>query len=349
MTNVSKTIIYLDRQKIIFGISQPPTPITLEIPSTIAFDIEIIDPEAFENLLTTCLEQNKIRPQDIIIVLSSSVYYEKNIAPVNDAKQRKDQIDTFLTTVPFKNLFSKDYLLDNQLKLIALNKDFYEPIIRFFEKNHFNVIAIIPLFVLDKLKLSLVGYTPKEVNDIYKSKSLLPFSLISAQDIDKSLAVSIRKPIENKTRIIVLFAIFSLLFTVLLVFLYIRSQPAKPAPLAVQPKSVIIAFTPTPTSLPTTSYLQPDNIRIKIINGSGIPNQAAKIKTILNSINFKQTTTATSGKISGSKTQISYSPAVSPATLEKIKQAISDVVGDVTEMVNDSPTDFEIIITTISK
>lgn len=353
----SNYIFYLDRQKLTIASTQLATPITLDFPVNIVFDIDIIDLESFDLLLVNFLEQSKLTPAEIILVVSPEVYYEKNIILSTDPTERQNQIDIFLQSVPFKNLIFKDYLLGDQPRLVTLNKNYYEPIVKFFEKNNFNITAIIPLFVLENFHLSLVSYTAIEAKAIYNNYKLLePNSLITFQDIDKISSVLIRRPEEDHTRTIILIVIFCLLFVVLLGYLFIVPRFYKPIPVKVttNPSSLI---TPTPElinsepveSTPTVNYIAPDSLRIKVINSSGTTNQAATLKESLITAGFKQITATSTSKVTATKNQISFSPLVSPETRQKIRENIETLVGPSTEIELSDITEFDILITTTFK
>lgn len=353
----SNYIFYLDRQKLIIAGTQLAAPITLDFPANIVFDIDIIDPESFDLLLVNFLEQSKISPADIILVVSPDVYYEKNITISLDPTERQNQIDIFLQSIPFKNLIYKDYLLGGQPRLVTLNKNFYEPIVKFFEKNSFNVIAILPFFVLDNFHLGFISYLPKEVKDIYqKYKPLEPFSLITPQAIDKLVTTTIHRPHEDNSRALILLIVFCVLFVVLLGYLFIVPRFYKPIPVKVttNPSSLI---TPTPElinsepveSAPTINYISSDTLRIKVVNSSGISNQASEIKQSLVTAGFVQIKTLSSSLVTSPKNQITFSSQISPDARQKIREAVTSVAGISTEIELADITDFDVLITTTFK
>lgn len=345
----SKLIFYLDRQKLIIAGTKLASPVTLEFPANIVYDIDISDPESFDLLLARFFEQSKIPSSDILMVISPEVYYEKNIALSTDPAQRQSQIDQFLEAVPFKNLTIKDYSIANQPKLIAINKNFYEPIIRFIKRNGYNVSAILPFFILENFQLKLTDYLPKEVKDIYqKYKILEPFSLFSTQDIDKMVATIGHHPKEDNSRALILLIVFCFLFVVLLFFIFIRPMIFKPAPVKIAP-AIPVAKTTQILPSPTADFIATDVLRIKITNGSGVSNQAADIKQALITVGFKQITTSSSSVISAANSQITFSPRVSPYSRQKIKEAVEKLTGVTVVTESIEITDTDVLITTTFK
>jgi hypothetical protein len=357
MKQTSKIIIYLDRQKITIAAPGHDAPVFLDFPVNVVYDIEIIDPEALETLLTDCFKQNKIDPSEVIIVLSPPVYYEKDAQPAADPAVKKDQIDAFLQTVPYKNLFFKDYILGDRLKLVTLNKDFYEPVIRILEKHRFNVIAILPADILDYLHLTLTQFSSKEVNAVYQqSKLILPYSLISAQDIDKSLAVSVHRPVEDKARTSILLILFCLLWVILLALIFIRPILLRQSFSQQLQKSMAALPTanpPTPTTAgsiaPASALLSPETVRIEIVNRSGNDGQTPDIENALTAAGFKQVTAVPSTPASGTKALVNYSSAVPDAVLQKLLPPLETIVGEVTSQATENLINADIIITTFSK
>jgi len=345
----------LDRQKLVIAGSQLAAPLTIDFPSGVVFDIDIVDLESFDTLLSNFIEQSQLTPGNILLFISPSVYYEKNVALSSDQNERQSQIDTLLETIPFKNLIYKDYIFGTSPKLVIFNKNFYEPVAKFFEKNNFNILAIMPTFVLDNFHLALTTFLPKEVKDIYQKYKLIePFSVISAQDIDKIVTTTIHRPKEDNTRTYILLGIFCFLFIVLLGYIYLAPKLYKPpvrkivAPVVeniIAPTPIITETTPTPAMI----YLAPEVIKIKVINSSGVPNQAAKIKTALVNIGFVDIKTLSSSQITSNKNQVSFSNNISPDAQQKIFEAVNSIAGPSLKVDYVNSKDYDVLITTTSK
>ena len=359
MRSSNTIIVLLDRQKISIVASHLAAPITLDIPPGIFVDLDVTDEETFQNLLCNWLNQNKITPCSVVVVLSTSVYFQKSISPTNDSTQKKNQIDDFLQTIPFKNLLSKDYSIGATYQLITVNKDFYEPLVKYFEINHFNVIALLPLSILDAFKLPLATLSPKEAKSIITNlKILLPYSMISAQEIDKNYSQKMHYQAENKPRMIALISIFSLLFVVLLGFIFIRpallqkeyQKKLKTNSVAIPtPKLQEIPTISAPVITPTINYLSQEEIKIKIVNASGIPNQAAKIKQTLIGLGFKNIITDTSPKITGTKNQLIYTSNVSFDNIQIITNTIKTELGDISQKQAEEDSNQNIVVTIVAE
>jgi hypothetical protein len=353
MTKKSSLIFYLDRQKLIIAGTQLAVPLTLDFPASIVLDIDIIDIESFDLLLGNFLEQSQIAVSDVLLVVSPEVYYEKDTSLSLDPTERQNQIDLFSETIPFKHLIFKDYSLGTP-RLIALNKNFYEPAIKLIEKKGFNIFTIIPFFVLGHFNLKLENYQPAEVKEIFKKIKLLdPLSIISSQDIDKMVTTQIHKPKEDSKRTYILLAVFCFLFVSLLAFVLLGPRLLRPGAKKTYPPPSIIS-TPIPTKvlispIPTVTFLSEETLRIKVVNSSGVANQAAAVKQALTAAGLKEITIGSSSKVTAANNQISFSPNVSPESRQKITAAAEKIAGVFTETESTDLTNIDVLITTTFK
>ena len=350
--NNSKFVVFLERQKLIIAGTQLATPLILEFPSNIVSDIDINDLEAFNFLMVNFFDQSKIIPSEVLLVISPEVYYEKNIALPPDPVERQKIIDIFLDTIPYKNLIYKDYPSGAESRIIALNKNFYEPIVKFIEKSSFNITAILPAFVLDSFHLTIGDHLPKEIKEIYqKYKQLEQYSLISSQDIDKISTTVVNHPKEDNSRAVILLIIFSILFVILLGFIYVRPRLMKP-PVAKTPVAVptiMVAPTPEIADQNQIEYKSSETIRIKVVNSSGITGQSSKIKQLLVDKGFNLVEISSSAQISATKNQISFRDQISPEAKQQIIDSVNSIAGESSEIeLTDNP-EVDVLITTTFK
>lgn len=349
----SKLLLYLNRQKLIFAGTNLPNPITLDFPANAVKDIEITDTDYFSSILINFLKLNDLPPSEALLILSPDIYYQKSLNLSVDPNEKQKQIENFTENIPFKNLYVKDYYIKNQNYLIAINKKFYEPILRSLKDNGFIITSIIPGFILDLFQIKLTNYLPKEVKDVYsQNKYFKDYSLVPVLDIQKISTIQIVKSKEDKTKTIILVVVFIIL---LLVFISLKlflpklfksSKPPTAQKIIATPTvQVVPSFTPTPT----INYLKSEDLKIKIINSSGVSNQAAKIKQFLTQLEYKQIATASTPVITANKNQISFSPDVSPESKQKIIQKVEELIGSVIEVDSSELSTYNIIITIVSK
>lgn len=348
----SKLLLYVNRQKLIFASTNFPNPFTLEFPANTAKDLEIIDPDYFGSTLVNFLKLHDILPSEALLILSPEVYFHKSLSLSVDPSEKQKQIESFTDTIPFKNLFVKDYYLKNQNYLVAINKFFYEPILRSLKDNGFIITSIIPEVILDLFDIKLADFLPKDVKDIYsQNKSFKDYSMLPVLDIQKISTIQVVKFKEDKTKtiiLVVIFVILLLVFISLKLFLPKFFKLPKPVPkktVATPTVKVVPTFTPTPT----INYLKSEDLKIKIVNSSGVSNQAAKIKQSLTLLEYKQIDTASAPIITANKNQISFSPDVSPESKIKIIEDLEELIGEVLEVNFSETSTYNILITIVSK
>ncbi len=355
ITKDQKIIAYLDRQKLVIIKASSEKGLVLDLPISVVFDIEVVDYDSLNFILASFVEQNKIEPTNVILVLAPAVYYEKDIGLSNNPENQKSTVEAFLKDIPYKNLLSKEYLIENGKKVVAVNKNFYEPVVMFFEKNDFNVVSIIPYFCLENNKLKLTEFSGKEAKEVVSRYKLLePLSLATSQEIDKSVSTVSYQPKEKSARTVLLLIGFSFLFVLLLVLLYFRAQTMN----KMKNKSYITTVTNTPTKpvetptmtpTPPIEYIKEENIRIEVVNSSGVANMASKVKKILNDLNFEKVSTSTSSVTYSQKSQVVFSPQVSTETRIKIKVAVEAVLGEIDEISTGKIPNGDVLITITAK
>lgn len=341
----SQSLIFLNRQQLVFTGKSFKSPLTLDLPQRVVNDLEIMDYEAFDNLVAGWLTQNQIPPGETVVVFSPSVYYQKDLPIVADATQKATQIDSFLDLIPFKNIYSKEYPAAGKIKLIALNRDFYEPILRILKKNSFEPIALVPAFVLESLKISLQEFSAREVGQVYSSlKQLSSFSLINSTELDKLLTTKSPLHPEDKARMTVLLVVFALLWVVLLAYIFVYPRLFKPkkSNLIVPPPAAIATAAPSPAPLPEPT-LTLAAVRIKVINSTGIAGLGTTVKNLLAPDGYQDIAVETGPVVKSVPSIISRS-SISPEIIAKIKTTLAADYPEFEEKSTTGIGDFDIII-----
>lgn len=228
-------------------------------------DQEIINAELLENLIKIFVDNNKIIPSELVIVLSDNASFIKDfvsppsaptlpvgVSPsaqpqvVNNESSEKVQEDikAFIDHVPFENVLSRNFPMQNGTKVLAVNKDFYVAIKNAFEKVGFKVSAVYPgvVFsnnigakpVMDIIVANIILQQAPNLRDdnlLKENKIIEP--IVSEEkkegEGEKDFVVQDTddKPKKtNKKRLILMIGIFAILLIVLvLVYLGSLSQP----------------------------------------------------------------------------------------------------------------------------
>lgn len=110
-------------------------------------DLEVVNQEQLEAKILSFVDTGKILPAGIIIVLSSAYTFDKNFE--NPATpQQYAQIQSFLSTVPFEDIYSRTYEVGKSSKVIAVNKSFCDALIMSFEKLKFTFYGVVPFQIV---------------------------------------------------------------------------------------------------------------------------------------------------------------------------------------------------------
>jgi len=108
--------------------------------------------------------------------------------------------------------------------------------------------------------------------------------------------------------------------------------------------------TPEVTSTPSPSEVDLTTLNVQILNGSGIPGEAGKVKTLLNDLKFKKVDTANADKYDYTTTLVSLKKNLSDSVYEKIKGALSkNYILEKSEETLPEDSEYDIQITVGSK
>lgn len=116
----------------------------------IIHDLEVVNQEQLEAKILSFVDTNKIIPSGILIVLSNTFTFDKDF---NDSATPKlyEEIQSFLSTVPFEDTYSKTYQIGKSSKIIAVNKAFCDVFITEFEKLKFTFSGVVPLQIVQSI------------------------------------------------------------------------------------------------------------------------------------------------------------------------------------------------------
>lgn len=183
MNNRKKqAILYLDRNGFYFYEIGLLNILSLGFLETSVKNLDIMDEKSLDNQIQIFSVQNKLPQANISIVISPNIIFEKVIETMEPASQ-KEATDKFLSTVPFANVSSYTYNLDNGVKIIGLNEDLYLAIKNSFEKLGSTVTLVLPYQSLGPDASLLKNFTKENLTqlikkvDRYKRQNLLHVKL----------------------------------------------------------------------------------------------------------------------------------------------------------------------------
>lgn len=216
-------VVFIDRNRLQFYGGRLPSILALDIPLTIARDLEIINRDAFYTLVNQWLKQNNLGGADLFFVLSSQAYFEKTIVATGESEQ-ETEILNFYDSVPFEELSTK-VLTENTKKLaIATNKDFVEAIRHAFMLQGQHIVAIVPAVILGALAAKrwldaeMGSYILKHF-DTLRVQTMVDFDEPGQMMNIPSGGPSATK---NNSRLMVMVGVLGVLLLVLIFFIFIQ-------------------------------------------------------------------------------------------------------------------------------
>lgn len=280
-------ILYLLRDK--FQFYSPFLSGILEfkfVPEIIS-DLDVINKELLENVLSMFITTNKITPSNIVIVLADNVSFIKDISSMNNQPQQNPQQqqnpqevlqneeNRFLDHIPFEFVVSKTFPMQTGIRVYAVNQELFTSLKNVFTKQKFVVESVLPGIVFGNnfssrlvLDQEMIGYFLQNVD------SLKQFDLLRAEvhkhveekKVEKNNnEVSIEtvfdlseseQPKTDKKRLVMLSGVFGVLIIILIaVYFMSNQQPSQTMKSrAATPSSTIVA-PPNAVSTPASTII----------------------------------------------------------------------------------------------
>lgn len=232
----------------------------------IIHDLEVVNQEQLEAKILSFVNTNKIIPSGILIVLSSTFTFDKSFD--NPATPKLyEEIQSFVSTVPFEDTYSKTYQIGKSSKVIAVNKAFCDAFITGFEKLKFTFYGVVPFQIAQSL---MPEFSEKvDLKLLYgKLDALKQYRIFTPEEENLKEAVNTRKTDTKSKRPIILVGVFVLLLIVLgavAINTFIVPQPSV--------KKSVISAPPTPPTVSNSGQFisGEGNVSPTIVAPSPIP------------------------------------------------------------------------------
>lgn len=336
-------VIYLTRKNIQFY-SVDGFKDELIIPATVFNNLEITDKEQFRKILSDYLEKHPGKNR-VPLVLANDLVFKKNYSN-SDQEAAKKKMEQFFDSVPLpKALQATKRIITTDIHLYVTNKDLLFLVKEEFEKAGIEIDTAIPISVFGDLGKD-ERLTKEETQEIMQNLDIARkgdfFAEDSEEDVMDIKNISKQKekmPYENilnpsaSTRTSVkgksLFNPMTIfLFLVLLLLLSGSIFSAFKVGLIKNPfqgsKEEIKQVTPiTENKIATSSAIneatkaaeltkeEREEIKIRILNGTGVKGQANKIKTLLVDLGYEDISAANASSSEITEAEIIFSKDVS--------------------------------------
>lgn len=345
-----KIILFLKRDSLelyLTGFEGPKS--KLAFPPEIVKYEEIIDEAKFENLVSTFLQKELASGQRITILLSPDVLFQKTILQ-KDNNSEEAETQKFAGEIPFdaaKTAQIKVTLAD-KIFLIATNKKLYLPIVASVQKLASQVEAVIPASLFG-LNASL-PLTKKDFSQIFKNNRL-----IDASDFLK-IPTDTTPPTDNKdsnffakiNKNILFVGIAILIIISILSLVFIKQKKQSDIP---KKETEITTVSPVPTPAEEGTggaeigKTKKEDLKIQILNGTGIAGQAQDLADLLNADGFTNITLGNSAITDKTQATIGFKEQVVQKDKDNLIQKLEEIFETV-QIETLQESDFDIEITT---
>lgn len=361
--NKQKGVIFLDKTLLYVYIDKMSAPVGFKLPQDIVSNLDVLDRKKLSNELVTFIEEKKLEPAQLVIVLSSSVYFEKDLSAIPELEQ-KAQTESFLSNVPFENVSSKKFKTDKGEKIVAANSDLYTYIKGAFEDQGFQVEAVVPDFAstgnktVIKLFDSDIAESILKKFDSLKDEGIDYFQSFEKKEGEEEPVEEEKKP--KKIRFYLLIGTLLSLFGVLAALVISqRSQTTtvkSQSPTLLLPTPTTTATSPVITEAPTNQeekkatkevvVLNLENITVQILNGSGIPGLASKLEDELVELGFEKKNISVGNASSISqRTLVIFSTEVSEEIRNTIVAQLNKTFSDMSAK-ESTDVGYDVVVTT---
>ena len=324
------------------------------------YDLEVINEASLGQQITTTIETNKLLQGNILIILTSSVLFQKDF-PLNQDKKIKED---FLDNIPFENTcFISLPIQKTSERILATNKDLYESIKNTFTKKGFIItgITLSPLLenstTENSQTLFSIGLKKFESlkGDAFDSKKEEEKDKDPEVDTTETEYADETKPEDKKKitpRVIMLISIFGILILVLfglVIKTFILPSEDIPAPIIPTPGEDIQNTSTNPSPIPTSTQdlanlqllLKATSVQIQTSQKNS--SEAARIQEGLEKEGFQKITISVNNNVQSN--QIIFSNTISPLVKDTALTYISNQFTEHTEKIaSESSNDILIIL-----
>jgi hypothetical protein len=329
----SPTIIFIKKNSLEFwtgGVNKK-----IGLPTTLVVNLEIKDQENYKKLINSFLTESSLKSQKAVLLLSNEVIFKKEFPAGTD----KDiLVEKFLDNIPFeKEKIAKKIASTPQTTTVfVVNKNIYEVLLNLLEELGWNIKAVVPVEV-DNLDSSSVDKISSD-SKLIKSRNLL----------DEDISETTEESGNHSTWIFIIVGllIVGALALGLAVFTgFVKNpfdQPKVESPKVVT-ETITSLATPTPEE---SSQSAKEELKLQILNGSGVAGQAGFVKEKLEEIGFTNIETGNAVGTGSDETVVAYLDTVSTEVLEELVKELEEIFVEVSKQEAGEVGDYDIIITT---
>lgn len=224
-------ILYLGKNSLALYSEKTKSIFQLNFRPEVIKDLEIINRDQLNLNIKSFVDSNKIIPSALIMIVSHSMFFEKDFPPLSK-EQQVNETQKFLDNIPFDVIASQAIGDEKTYKIVAANGHFIETVRKAFEILGFAINIAIPAIAFGNIGEELNQITIKIIFSKYPS--LKQYNLLKDTSTIKSLPSQQEgeeekheeKNNKNNKKNLIAIGIFVLLIVILsiIVFFALSSQ-----------------------------------------------------------------------------------------------------------------------------
>lgn len=211
-------IFYVKKNKGVFYSKAFPSADELSFPKDTIDNLEVVDKEKLSELIKSYLSAADVKPTSIIILLDRSITFGEKIENTA-ASLELAEVERFADIVPFHQVLSKTFKINNESKIVAVNGDLCRELVNIFKEESINVIGVVPMAILEKV-------IPGLKKDFNIKKILGKVHLVKQYSMlylpDQGIVITRTKPKFKSFQFVFLIGIFVILLFILFFIVYLQ-------------------------------------------------------------------------------------------------------------------------------
>lgn len=137
--------LIVNRQSLVLYSPELSDLVTINLTSETILDLEVINKPALERIIKNWIRQSQFAPKTLIVLFVEDTYFHKDLSKVPASIQDPEVVE-FVETVPFPNVITKIFPMQNGARVVVINRDLLQPIVSVLENSGFSVLATSPTF-----------------------------------------------------------------------------------------------------------------------------------------------------------------------------------------------------------
>lgn len=320
----------------------------LPIPANILQNVEVLDTEGLEKLLLAFFSRIKLKKQKVVLSLADDLVFDKQV--VADSKaDLVDKFKKFLATLPLskEKIIGKKIVDKDKIYFLATNKRIFEEVSTVLINLGWEVMAIVPINLFkDKLGLE-TELTTMAAKKIVSNKDLIKIS-----DFLKEEDQSENREGNSGSKLVIILVILLLVAVGLVLlafrfgiweFNYFLKKESPSKVITTQPEESTESAEPAESP---SAALSKEELKIQVLNGSGLAGQAGKVKDQLIELGYSDSNIETGNATGSGETVVIFSKKVPEEVKEEIISELGNIFDKVTTQEGIKDSEFDIIITT---